>query len=172
MNRRTVISALSLAPFAHAATSTAAERKKFIGMWKMVSGESKDQVTGEVLYPWGKHPFGRLLYDERGRVFVQLMNPGRRSVGGMFDRGAAAAIASSSAEDMRDMLTGFNAYFGTFDVDQAAGIVIHHLQSALIPSWVGSDQRRRYEFSAAGELIILNAASRADYRLVFQRDDT
>ena len=83
-------------------------------------------------------------------MFVQLMNPGRRSVGGMSNRGAAAAIASSSADDMRDMLTGFNAYFGTFDVDQAARTVIHHLQSALIPSWVGTDQRRRYEFSAAG----------------------
>ena len=52
-------------------------------------------------------------------MFVQLMNPGRRVVGGAANRGAAAAIASSSADDLRDMLTGFNAYFGTFDVDQS-----------------------------------------------------
>ena len=108
---------------------------------------------------------------DAGRVFVQLMNPGRRTVGGRSNRGAAAAIASSSADDMREMLTGFNAYFGSFDIDQAAGTVIHHLESALIPSWVGTDQRRRYEFSSAGELIILNTASGADYRLVWQRDD-
>jgi hypothetical protein len=170
MNRRAIISALSLAPFAHAATSTAAERKKFIGMWKLVSGESRDEVTGEVKYPWGRNPFGRLLYDEAGRVFVQLMNPGRRAVGGMANRGAAAAIASSSADDMREILTGFNAYFGTFDIDEAARTVIHHLQSALIPTWVGSDQRRKYEFSGSGQLIILNTASRAAYRLVWQRD--
>ena len=170
MNRRAVITALSLAPLAHAATSAAAERKKFVGMWKLIYGDSKDQATGVVVYPWGKTPFGRLLYDEAGRVFVQLMNPGRRSVGGMSNRGAAAAIASASADDMRDILTGFNAYFGTFDVDQASGTVIHHLQSALIPSWVGTDQRRRYEFSAAGELIILNTASGADYKLVWRRD--
>jgi hypothetical protein len=172
MNRRCVISALFLALFTHDATSKDAERKKFIGMWKLISGVSTDQVTGEVLYPWGKSPFGRLLYDEAGRVFVQLMNPGRRSVGGISTRGAATAIASSSADDMREMLTGFNAYFGTFDIDQAAGIVIHHLQSALIPSWVGTDQRRKYEFSAAGELIILNTAGRADYRLVWRRDSS
>ena len=169
VNRRVAVAALSLASFAHGATPTE-ERKKFIGMWKLTSGESKDQATGVVSYPWGKTPFGRLLYDEAGRVFVQLMNPGRRPVGGVSNRGAAAAIASSSADDMREMLTGFNAYFGTFDIDQPAGTVIHHLQSALIPSWVGSDQRRRYEFSAAGELIILNTASGADYRLVWQRD--
>src|SRR6266446_8016297 len=116
MNRRAIISALSLAPFARAATSSAAERKKFIGMWKMISGESKDQVTGKVVYPWGKKPFGRLLYDRAGRVFVQLMNPGRRTVGGVSNRGAAAAIASLSPDNMREMLTGFNAYFGSFDI--------------------------------------------------------
>src|SRR6266849_403234 len=170
MNRRAVITALSLAPLAHAATSTAAERKKFIGMWKLIYGESKDQATGVVSYPWGKTPFGRLLYDEAGRVFVQLMNPSRRSVGGVSNRGAAAAIASSSADDMREMLTGFNAYFGTFDVAPAAGTVIHHLQSALIPSWVGTDQRRRYEFSAAGELLRWNTASGADDKWVGEGD--
>jgi hypothetical protein len=99
------------------------------------------------------------------------MNPGRPTVGGVSNRGAAAAIASLSPDNMREMLTGFNAYFGSFDIDQAAGTVIHHLESALIPSWVGTDQRRRYEFSAAGELILLNTASGADYRLVWQRDD-
>ncbi len=171
MNRRAVISALSLAPFARAATSTAAARKQFVGVWKLVSGESRDEVTGEVRYPWGTKPVGRLAYDEAGRVFAQLMNPGRRAVGGMANRGAAAAIETASAEDMREMLTGFNAYFGTFDVDEPARTVIHHLQSALIPSWVGTDQRRKYEFSGSNQLIMSNIASRAAYRLVWQRED-
>jgi hypothetical protein len=52
MNRRAVITALSVVPLARAATGPAAERKKFIGMWKMISGESKDQATGQVSYPW------------------------------------------------------------------------------------------------------------------------
>src|SRR5229473_2179302 len=166
MKRRDVISALSLAPFATAKTSGASVRKKFIGVWKLVSGESKDEATGEVLYPWGKNPVGRLAYDDAGRVFAQLMNPGRRSVGGLSNRGAAAAIATASADDMREMLTGFNAYFGTYDIDEPSRTVIHHLQSALIPSWVGSDQRRNYEFAGKDQLIILNTASQEAYRLV------
>src|SRR5205807_9310646 len=105
------------------------------------TGVSKDETTGEVRYPWGKNPVGRLSYEESGRMFAQLMNPGRRSVGGVANRGAALAIATASADDMREMLTGFNAYFGTFDVDEVSRTVIHHVQSALIPSWVGSDQR-------------------------------
>src|SRR5229473_4265347 len=124
MNRRHVISALSLAPFTHAKANNAGIRKKFIGVWKLVSAEAKDEVTGEVRYPWGTKPVGRLAYDDAGRVFAQLMNPGRRSVGGMANRGAAAAIATASADDMREMLTGFNAYFGTFDVDEPARTVI------------------------------------------------
>jgi hypothetical protein len=171
MNRRTVMAALSLATFANANTQGAGARKKFIGVWKLVSGEAKDEVTGEVRYPWSTSPVGRLAYDDAGRVFAQLMNPGRRSVGGMANRGAAAAIETASAEDMREMLTGFNSYFGTFDVDEPGRTVIHHLQSALIPSWVGTDQRRKYEFSGRNQLIMSNTASHVAYRLVWQRDD-
>ena len=170
MNRRTMLSALSFAPFAHAASRSGAERKKFIGVWKLVSGVAKHDVTGVVRYPWGEKPVGRLSYDEVGRVFAQLMNPNRRSVGGAANSGSASAIGSASAEEMREMLTGFNAYFGTFDIDEPSKTVIHHVQSALIPSWVGTDQRRQYEFSAKGELIILNTASQEAYRLVWQRE--
>ena len=38
MHRRAVITGLALAPFAHADTSSAAERKKLIGMWKLIAG--------------------------------------------------------------------------------------------------------------------------------------
>jgi hypothetical protein len=165
-----MVSALCLFPFASGRASAAAEREKFIGVWTLVSGASTDEVTGEVRYPWGKSPVGRLVYDEAGRVFAQLMNPGRRPVGGISNQGAAAAIAGASAEDMREMLTGFNSYFGTFDIDEPSRTVIHHLQSALIPSWVGSDQRRKYEFSGRDQLIILNTAGQAAYRLIWRRE--
>ncbi len=169
MNRRAVLSVLSLYSCSAVGASTDA-RKRFVGVWKLVSGESKDEVTGEVRYPWGKNPVGRLVYDDSGRVFAQLMNPGRKSVGGVANRGAASAIANASAEEMREMLTGFNSYFGTFDVDESAGTLVHHLESALIPSWVGSDQRRKYEFSGKNQLIMLNTAGGAAYRLVWQRE--
>jgi hypothetical protein len=170
MKRRDALAVLSLAPLTQAGAATATARKKFVGVWKLVSGQARDEVTGAVKYPWGTNPVGRLVYDDAGRVFAQLMNPLRRSVGGMANRGAASAIATASAEDMREMLTGFNAYFGTFDVDEPARTVIHHLESALIPSWVGTDQRRKYEFSGGNQLIMLNTASQAAYRLVWQRE--
>jgi hypothetical protein len=66
-------------------------------MWNLMSGVSEDQVTGEVRYPWGKNPVGRLSDEESGRVFAQLMNPDRRAVGGISNRVAAAAIADACA---------------------------------------------------------------------------
>src|SRR5258708_34316962 len=100
MNRRDVISALSLAPLAHAKTNGASVRKKFIGVWKLISGESRDDVTGEVRYPWGTKPVGRVADDDAGRGFAQLMNTGRRSVGGMGNRCAAAAIPTAADDEM------------------------------------------------------------------------
>jgi hypothetical protein len=76
-------------------------------------------------------------------MFAQLINPGRRAFGGISNRVAAAAIVDAYADDLREMLTGFTAYFGTFEVDAHSPTVVHHLQSALIPSWVETDQRRK-----------------------------
>jgi hypothetical protein len=47
--------------------------------------------------------------------------------------------------------------------------VIHHVEGSLIPSWVGVDLRRRYEFS--GDRLLLTAESEHSLAsLVWQRD--
>jgi hypothetical protein len=101
---------------------------------------------------------------------AQLMNPGRHTIGGSPTLGSAAAIRSASADDMRAILTGFIAYFGTFEVDESARTVIHHVQACLIPSWVGTDLRRTYEFPSATQLILTASSDRVVTRLVWQRD--
>ena len=69
--------------------------------------------------------------------------------------------------------TGFNAYFGTYEVDLAAGLVIHHVQGSLIPNWEGLPQRRR--FTLTGDKLILEppeiqaAGQKRTRRLTWQR---
>jgi len=63
--------------------------------------------------------------------------------------------ANASQEEIREALGGFIAYFGTFDVDEAAKTVIHHVQACLVPSWVGTDLKRTYQF--AGNRLTLTA---------------
>jgi hypothetical protein len=168
MHRRKVVAVLSLAPLASAQTNSPL-RKKFVGVWKLISCESKDKASGEVRYPYGTNPVGRVTYDLAGRMSAQVMNPGRRRVGGSPTRGRAA-IGEASCDEIREMVTGFIAYFGTFDIDEAARTVIHHVQASLIPTWVGTDLRRTYEFSGADQLVLTATSDVATTRLVWQRD--
>jgi hypothetical protein len=101
---------------------------------------------------------------------AQLMNPGRRPVRGSPTRGSAAFIREASQDDLRDILTGFASYFGTFDVDESSRTVIHHVQAHLIPGWVGADFRRAYEFSGGNRLILTADFQQSTARLVWQRD--
>lgn len=41
-------------------------------------------------------------------------------------------------------LDSFDAYFGTYSVDEARKVVIHHIEGALFPNWVGTAQERFY----------------------------
>jgi hypothetical protein len=123
-------------------------RDRFLGVWKLISCESRNQATGEIRYPYGTSPVGRLTYDAEGRMSAILMKPDR----------------------LTDATDGFMAYFGTFDVDEAAQTVIHHVQASLNLDWVGVDLRRAYEFSGSDRLILTAAYETNVTRLVWQRD--
>src|SRR5580658_9798590 len=49
---------------------------EFIGAWKLVSYERRT-AAGELEYPMGAHPAGRIAYDPLGRMSAQLMRADR-----------------------------------------------------------------------------------------------
>ena len=104
-----------------------------------------------------------LASDGAGRLSAQLMDPGCRMIGGSPTGSSAAAIRDASPADMRDILTGFTAYFGTFYIDESSQTVLHHVQAHLIPSWVGTGLRRT---------IPTVAFDQGTNRLVWRRDST
>jgi Lipocalin-like domain len=115
-------------------------RKRFLGIWKLLSVETV--VDGSLSYPYGEHPVGRLAYDDAGRMSVQIMKTGRQS----------------PTDD------GCLAYYGTFAVDEENQTVIHHLEACNIPAWIGTEQKRPFEFD--GDHLVLNAPST---KLVWER---
>lgn len=136
-------------------------RSRFIGVWKLVSFELKS-MNGEVSYPYGERPVGRLTYDPAGRMSAQLMRSGRSRASGRTLRGA-------SVDALREAVDSFIAYFGTYDINDTSRTVIHHVQACLIPSWVGTDLKRTYEFE--GNRLILTAVSEDGVgRLVWERE--
>jgi hypothetical protein len=137
---------------------------EFVGAWKLVSYERRT-ASGEVTYPMGQNPVGRLTYDALGRMSAQIMRPDRPKFQGSIP-------ASWSADEKAAAFDGFIAYYGTFSVSEADHVVIHHVEASLYPHWVGSDQRRLYEFS--GSQLILRAVNGAggpgtESRLVWER---
>ena len=158
MKRRMAVSLMGGAAMA------AEPRDRFIGVWKLISCERK-WADGRVDYPYGKTPVGRISYDEKGRMAAQLMTPGRKST---VAPGMNMVLGKASVEELREAVGGFASYFGTFDV--VGGEVVHHVQVALVPSWVGTDLRRAYRFIGEKRLSLTAALAGAKTELIWERD--
>jgi hypothetical protein len=110
------------------------EKAELIGTWKLVScaGHLAD---GSIIYPFGKNPVGRLSYDAAGHFEGQMMNPDRvRFAGNDKSQGTDAELGSAIA--------GYEAYFGTYRVREGEDVVVHRVEGALFPNWVGGTQER------------------------------
>lgn len=105
---------------------------RFVGTWRLVSYQMQ-QEDGAVVCPFGEQASGLLLYTADGAMSGQVMQPGR-------DAKATGHVHPSQA--------GYIAYCGRYLVDEQAGEVVHHVEAALYPPWVGSEQRRHFRFDA------------------------
>lgn len=161
MNRRQVIGTIG---FAAAMQAAPAGRDRFLGVWRLISCERKSK-DGGIDYPYGEKPIGRITYDKAGRMSAQLMRPGRRST---VAPGVSLIAGNASVDEIREAVNGYIAYFGTFDVDESAHTVIHHVQACLVPSWVGTDLKRTYRFNA--NRLALTAATTSVLELVWERE--
>lgn len=87
-------------------------------------------------------PIGMLIYTRDGHMSVQLMYPKLANAG--------------SNEYVRG---GYEASFGSYDVDEATHTVTHHVKGSITRDLlVGKDLPRVYQFSADGHLIIKSAS--------------
>ena len=109
-----------------------------VGSWKLVSFHSQDS-SGQTAYPFGKDAHGRLIYEPDGRMAVQLMNPNRPGF-------TSDDPLVTSEEEVRAAFGGYTAYYGTYSVNPDERTITHRIEAALLPNWVGTDQRRHFEF--------------------------
>jgi hypothetical protein len=110
-----------------------------VGTWRLQSCRATT-ADGLIVHPLGKNVQGRLIYEPEGRMAVQLMNPDRPAF-----RVDDPFVAPD--EEVRAAFLGYGAYYGSYSVQPDEHTVTHHLEAALIPSWVGSDQVRDFELS-------------------------
>jgi YD repeat-containing protein len=150
-----------LAGVIQAQPSTSTTRDRFVGVWKLMSCQLKS-ANGDLSYPYGQEPVGRITYDKAGRMSATLMRRGRPTT---YTRDS---LGKTTREDLAEVLRGFTAYFGTFDVDESTHTVIHHVEASIYPSNVGTDLKRTYEFSG-NQLILTAVMTQGIMRLVWER---
>lgn len=101
-----------------------------IGTWELVSREDRNAVGDVRLDPTlGADPLGLLIYDRGGRFAAQFMKR---------DRTQSVQLAPTmlSANNTRAK-DGYDAYFGTYVVDDEHRTVTQTLQAALSAENVG-----------------------------------
>jgi hypothetical protein len=141
-----LIAATALAMFAHAQSaekisSSGGAKEKLIGAWHLVHIDAPGPDGKSVPIP---QPKGMLIYTRDGHTSVQLMYP-----------------ESANTLSNEYVLNGYEASFGSYDVDETAHTVTHHVQGSITRDLlVGKDLPRKFEFAADGHLIIRSA--RAD----------
>src|SRR4029079_16352132 len=84
-------------------------------------------------------------YDENGNMSGQVMRPGR----------APVEFGEGAAQQVRAAYLGYIAYFGTYEIAADGKSVVHHVEGALNPGWVGGDQVRALRFD--GDRLVLSA---------------
>jgi hypothetical protein len=125
----------------------------FVGAWRLICWEIA-LCDGTVVYPYGKDVVGYLIYTADGHMSAQIMDPDRRQSDPNFALESAAAQTLSDSDRARAYTT-YLSYCGTYRV--AGENVIHQVEAALIPSWTGSKQVRRFKFDKG--CLILKSGS-------------
>jgi hypothetical protein len=115
------------------------DKERLIGAWRLVS------ITGPDGKPVSEGvPHGMLMYTRDGHMSVQLMYP-----------------EAANAQSNEYVKNGYEASFGSYDVNEATHVLTHHVQGSVTRALlVGKDLPRIYRLSAGGRLIIRSA--RAD----------
>jgi catechol 1,2-dioxygenase len=112
-----------------------------VGTWQLLSRADRDSSGRILVEPsLGSAPLGFLIYDAAGHIAVQLMARDRASM--------PCAITAAAQTNNATQITGYEAYFGRYEVDAAAGVVTHVLQGALSSSDVGRRLTRRFHLVA------------------------
>jgi len=112
-------------------------KEKLIGAWRL-AWEDEQGTDGKM-----KHIVdykGTIVYTRDGHMSVQIMLP---------TTDAPRDVDNPVKYDQG----GYEAYYGSYEVNEQAHTVTHHVQGSLVRALIGKDLTRVYRFSD-GQLIL------------------
>ncbi len=118
-----------------------------LGFWQLVSREDVDAAGHRNIDPLlGADPLGVLCF-ARGRFAAQFSRRDRS------DATAASSSATAPTANNSTAVNGYDAYFGSYTLNEQEGLVTVTLDAALSPASVGQSYTRRIR-EAADQLFI------------------
>ncbi len=156
---------LAFAQQTPSATSRSAER--LVGTWQLESFV-EERPNGEMVAStrYGAKVRGLIVYDSSGNMAAQLMNPERPHF-------ATDRPAQGTAEEIKTAFVGYNAYFGTYTLDESTATIRHRVNANLFPNLVGTEFTRKFKLE--GDVLTLELppaqiqGERRTARLVWRR---
>ena len=124
-------------------------RNALIGAWHLVRIDASDPAGRDALKD---QPIGMLIYTSDGHMSVQLMYP-----------------RPANSLNNEYVLGGYEASFGSYDVDEARHLVTHHVKGSITRDLlVGKDLPRIYQLTGDGHLIIRSADPREHWSVTWE----
>jgi hypothetical protein len=128
-----------LTPALAQSTEKDSVRDKLVGSWRLAWVE--EQLADGTMQRYTDR-VGTIVYTRDGHMSVQIMLPEGQGVPGnnpvKYDHG------------------NYEAYYGPYEVDEAAHTVTHHVEGALVRSLIGKNLTRVYRFE--GKQLILKSS--------------
>ncbi len=128
-----------------------------VGTWRLLSRVDRD-ASGEVVDEpsLGSDPLALLFFDASGNFAAQFMKR---------DRSVAVAGPRFTGQNNTTAIGGYDAYFGTYEVDETSGDVQTHLVAALSPSHVGANLMRNMKLEDGNLIIRLTTTTPDEMRV-------
>ncbi len=124
---------------------------QFAGAWKLLALE-RPGPDGQMSR---MECCGMFVFTRDGRLSVQVM-----------DRGSKPQTATAAGDQYSQ--GGYEASYGSYVVDEKEHTFTFHVEGALVPSLIGKDLPRRYEFKG-DELIVQSTRRDERWRAIWVR---
>jgi hypothetical protein len=140
---------------------------KVIGTWKLISIETVLQPDDTIVYAWmGLSPLGLIMYDQTGYMSVQFMKDPRPTF-------SSDRYFDAPPEEIKRAFYGYYAYFGTYEINETEGAIIHHIKGSLMPNEVGIIYKRFFKIEEKRIILTTPQQKRGDQlyynRITFER---
>jgi hypothetical protein len=130
-------------------------KEAIIGSWSLLIDDAVKE-DGTHVPNFGPNPEGIAMFGPDGRFAVMVMRSGRPKF-------AANSRTQGTADENKATVTGSNAFFGTYVVNEADKSLTMRIEGSTYPNLEGTTQKRTITSLTAGdEITWMNPATRGE----------